>query len=133
MKCKLCGHDLHSNIDQDTNNKIDEYEISEVQSNNLCWNYWYKPTYGHVNKVRDNLGKTTENNMSATITTIEYILSCIECKHQTEYGYLWFAIQDAREHVLTSRHKLVAIPEIIWEEDKASEIIHMDIKLVYND
>ena len=81
------------------------------------------------------LGKDTSSieNSIATITTIEYLLSCIECKHQTPYGYLWFAIQDGREHVLTRGHKSVTISEIIWEENKALENIHMDIKLVYDD
>jgi hypothetical protein len=81
------------------------------------------------------LGKDTNSieNSIATITTIEYLLSCIECKHQTSYGYLWFAIQDGKDHVLTRGHKSVTISEIIWEEDKALENIHMDIKLVYDD
>jgi hypothetical protein len=65
-----------------------------------------------------------------TITTIEYLLSCIECKHQTPYGYLWFAICDGREHVLTSEHKQVTITEIIWQNDKALEIIRIEIKLM---
>jgi hypothetical protein len=60
------------------------------------------------------VGKTTRNNISATITTIEYLLSCRGCKTQTPYGYLWFTIQDGRNHVLTSGHKLVTISEIIW-------------------
>jgi hypothetical protein len=47
--------------------------------------------------------------------------------------YLWFAIQDGRDHILSSGNKLVTISEIIWEEDKALEIIQIDIKLVYND
>jgi hypothetical protein len=38
-----------------------------------------------------------------------------------------------RDHILSSGHKLVTISEIIWEEDKALEIIQIDIKLVYND
>ena len=88
------------------------------------------------------LGKDTNSieNSIATITTIEYLLSCIEyllscieCKHQTSYDYLWFAIQDGKDHVLTRGHKSVTISEIIWEEDKALENIHMDIKLVYDD
>ena len=34
------------------------------------------------------IGKDTNSieNSIATITTIEYLLSCIECKHQTPYG-----------------------------------------------
>ena len=81
------------------------------------------------------LGKDTNSieNSIATITTIEYLLSCIECKHQTSYDYLWFAIQDGKDHVLTRGHKSVTISEIIWEEDKALENIQMDIKLVYDD
>ena len=63
-----------------------------------------------------------------TITTIEYLLSCIECKHQTPYCYLWFAICDGREHVLTSEHKQVTITEIIWQNDKALEILKIEIK-----
>ena len=134
MKCKVCGYDLGLDTDEDRDTKIVEDEVSEVHSNNLCWNCWYEATYGPGNKLRDRLGTRTGNkNMSATITTIEYLLSCIKCKHQTPYGYLWFAIQDAREHVLTSGHKLVTISEIMWEEDKALENIHIDIKLVYND
>ena len=62
------------------------------------------------------------------ITTIEYLLSCIECEHQTPYGYLWFAVQDGREHVLTSGHKLVTIYEMVWQNDKALEILKIEIK-----
>ena len=47
------------------------------------------------------------------------LLICLECKHQTPYGYLWFAICYGREHVLTSEHKQVTITEIIWQNDKA--------------
>jgi hypothetical protein len=57
------------------------------------------------------------------------LLICLECKHQTPYGYLWFAICDGREHVLTSGHKLVTISEIVWQNDsKAVEIIRIEIK-----
>jgi hypothetical protein len=62
------------------------------------------------------------------ITTIEYLLSCIECEHQTPYAYLWFAVQDGREHVLTSEHKQVTITEINWQNEKALEILRIDIK-----
>ena len=45
---------------------------------------------------------------------------CLDCKYQTSYGYLWFAICDGREHVLTSEHKQVTITEIIWQNDKVT-------------
>ena len=64
------------------------------------------------------------------ITILEYLLSCRGCKTQTPYGYLWFAIQDGREHVLTSGHKFATISQIVWEENKALAIIKIDIKLV---
>jgi hypothetical protein len=41
----------------------------------------------NINKIR---------TCSNIITTIEYLLTCIECQIQTGYGYLWFAVQDAR-------------------------------------
>ena len=68
---------------------------------------------------KDTIGIESRIN---TITTIEYLLSCMECKSQTPYGYLWFAIYDGREHVLTSEHKQVTITEINWQNDKALEI-----------
>ena len=40
------------------------------------------------------------------------------------------AIQDGREHVLTSGHKFATISQIVWEENKALAIIKIDIKLV---
>jgi hypothetical protein len=64
------------------------------------------------------------------ITILEYLLSCRGCCAQTPYGYLWFAIQDGREHVLTSGHKFATISQIVWEENKALAIIKIDIKLV---
>jgi hypothetical protein len=73
------------------------------------------------------------NSYSTVISTIEYLLTCMECDehhHIGYYGYLWFAVQDGREHVLTSRHKLVTISEIVWDNDIAVEIIRIDIKLL---
>jgi hypothetical protein len=104
MKCKLCGGKL-TNKDEDDDNGQSNREVLESCS----------------------------NNSSDIVNTIEYLLSCIDCKQQTGYGYLSFAIQDAREHVLTSGHKLVTISEIIWEDDKALEVIQIDIKLLYNE
>ena len=49
-------------------------------------------------------------------TTIEYILKYLESDdhHPTGYyGYLWFALQEARDHVLSNRHRLVTISEIV--------------------
>jgi hypothetical protein len=73
------------------------------------------------------------NSYSTVISTIEYLLACMECDehhHIGYYGYLSFAVQDGREHVLTTRHKLVTISEIVWDNDKALEIIRIDIKLL---
>jgi hypothetical protein len=73
------------------------------------------------------------NSYSTVISTIEYLLTCMECDehhHIGYYGYLWFAVQDGREHVLISRHKLVTISEIVWDNDKVLEIIRIDIKLL---
>ena len=73
------------------------------------------------------------NGYSTIISTIEYLLTCMECNgdhHIGYYGYLCFAMQDGREHVLTSRHKLVTISEIVWDNDEALEIIRIDIKLL---
>jgi hypothetical protein len=68
------------------------------------------------------------NSNSNVVSTIEYVLICLDCKYQTPYGYLWFAICDGREHVLTSKHKIVTITEIIWQNDKALEILQIQIK-----
>jgi hypothetical protein len=54
------------------------------------------------------------------------LLICLECKHQTPY--FWFAICEGREHVLTSEHKQVTITEINWQNDKALEILRIEIK-----
>jgi hypothetical protein len=43
--------------------------------------------------------------ISNIANTVECLLICLDCKNQTPYGYLWFAICDGREHVLTSKHK----------------------------
>jgi len=68
------------------------------------------------------------NNSSNTVNTIEYLLICLDCKYQTPYGYLWFAVCDARDHVLTSEHHQVTITEIVWQNDKALEILKIEIK-----
>jgi hypothetical protein len=39
-----------------------------------------------------------------------------------------FGIYDGREHVLTSEHKQVTITELIWQNDKALEILRIEIK-----
>lgn len=41
--------------------------------------------------------------------------------------YLWFAISDGREHVLTTKHKHVTITEIMWQNDKALERLRIEI------
>jgi hypothetical protein len=82
----------------------------------------YNTEMRNINKIR------TSSNV---ITTIEYLLTCIQCQNQTGYGYLEFAVQDGREHVLTSRHKLVTISEIVWDNNRALEIIRMDIEFLY--
>jgi hypothetical protein len=55
------------------------------------------------------------DNSSDTVNSIEYLLIYPDRKCQTPYGYLWFAVCDGREHVLTSEHKQVTITEIIWQ------------------
>jgi hypothetical protein len=99
MKCKICGHALTSEDEEDDSIEFDR-EVLEA-----C-----------------------NNNSSHIVNTIEYLFICLDCKHQTPYGYLWFAICDGREHVLTSKHKQVAITEIIWQNDKALEILRIVIK-----
>jgi hypothetical protein len=121
MKCRICGYDSDEEGE----------DISPGQKNGICWNCWYETSYNSyivrgtiikdINKVRKS---------SNTVTTLEYLLICKECQHQTGYGYLWFAIQDGREHVLSSGHKLVTISEIVWQDDEASEIIRINIKFL---
>ena len=41
--------------------------------------------------------------------------------------YLWSAIPDGREHVLTNKHKQVTITEIMWQNDKALERLRIEI------
>jgi hypothetical protein len=100
MKCKICGSDSNQESLADD---ID-YNIATSQKDWICWNCCYETTYNSY-KIRDtvikefNKGKRISSEM---FTTIEYLLICIECQHQTGYGYLWFAIQDGREHVLSS-------------------------------
>jgi hypothetical protein len=48
--------------------------------------------------------ETDNNSASDIVNTIEFLLICLDCKHQTPYGYLWFARCDGREHVLISSH-----------------------------
>ena len=84
----------------------------------------------HHDIVKEKFVKQYSNNFSDTVNTIEYLLICLDCKYQTPYGYLWFAICDGREHVLTSEHKQVTITEIIWQNDKALEILRIEIKSV---
>jgi hypothetical protein len=46
----------------------------------------------------------------------DYTLKYIECDdhHPTGYyAYLWFALQEARDDVLSNRHKLVTLAEIV--------------------
>jgi hypothetical protein len=91
MKCKLCGKDL------DEESEVDEKisDMTATYENELCWNCWYERTYGdnantiaYDTKMKD----INEINSSNIITTIEYLLICPECQHQTGYSYLWFAI-----------------------------------------
>lgn len=129
MKCKLCGCNLDK---EDDDNELD-FDISAAHKAGLCLNCWFKRTYGDANKMTDYTGVKNINKISTssnTSTTIEYLLTCIECQNQTGYGYLWFAVQDGRDHVFTSRHKLVTISEIVWNNDRALEIIRIDIKLL---
>jgi len=95
-----------------------DFDIAHGQKDWICWNcysttYGAYPVGGTVNKD-SNRGKRISN----TFTTIEYLLICIECQYQTGYDYLWFAIQDGREHVLSSGHKSVTISEIVWQDNK---------------
>jgi hypothetical protein len=90
MKCKLCGHELPS--------------------------HQYEEYYDIESGGADRGVVETYNNSASDIgNTIEYLSICLDCKYQTPYGYLWFAICDGREHVLTTKHKHVTITEIIWQ------------------
>ena len=51
MKCKLCGNDSDSDIDEDGGNETVGYEISEVHSNDLYWNCEYEATYWQIRKM----------------------------------------------------------------------------------
>jgi hypothetical protein len=84
---------------------------------------WYQTNYD-VNNIPAKMIKKGNNSNSNVISTIEYILICLDCKYQNPYGYLWFAICDGREHVLTSKHKIATITEIIWQ----NEILRIQIK-----
>jgi hypothetical protein len=127
MKCKICGCDSNK---ERLNDEVD-FDIIPGQKNWICWNCWFETTYDSYT-LRDTINKDTnkEKSSSNTFIAIEYLLMCIECQHQTGYGYLWFAIQDGREHVISSGHKSVTISEIVWQEDKALEIIRIDIKFL---
>ncbi len=104
MRCNYCGGNLTKDLTKDE----EKYEDDSKGSN-----YEILQAYS--------------NNSSDTVNTIEYLLICLDCKYQTPYGYLWFAICDAREHVLTREHKQVTITEI-WQNDKALEILRIEIK-----
>jgi hypothetical protein len=128
MKCRICGCDSD-------NERLDEmnFDAAPIYKSWICWNCWYETTYNSYS-VRDIIIKDTSKGERTpntfTFTTVEYLLGCIECKHQTGYGYLWFAIQDGREHVIDSGHKSVTISEIMWQEDKLLEIIRIDINFL---
>jgi len=102
MRCEFCGRNL-------TDGEEEEYEDDGEGLN-------YE------------IPQTCSNNSSEPENTIEYLLICLDCKHQTPYRYLWFAICDGREHVLTREHKQVTITEIVWQNDKALEILKIEIK-----
>jgi hypothetical protein len=106
-----------------------DYEVLEANDNGLCRNclLWYNTNYD-VNNISAKMIRKDNNNLCNVIGTIEYVLICLDCKYQTPCGYLWFAICDRREHVLTSKHKIVTITEIIWQNDKASGILRIQIK-----
>jgi hypothetical protein len=106
-----------------------DYEVLEANENSLCWKclLWYKTDY-EVNNIPTKMVRKGNNNLCNVINTIEYVLICLDCKYQTPCGYLWLAICDGREHVLTSKHKIVTITEIVWQNDKASEILRIQIK-----
>jgi hypothetical protein len=101
MRCKFCGRNL--------TNDEEEYE-------------------GDGKGLNYEILQACSNNSSDKVNTIEYLLICLDCKCQTPYGYLWFAICDGREHVLTSEHKQVTITELNWQNDKALEIVRIEIK-----
>jgi hypothetical protein len=101
MRCNLCGHNLTK----------DEEEYEDDSKGLNC-----------------EILQARSINSSDTVNTIEYLSMCLDCKYQTPYGYLWFAICDGREHVLTSEHKQVTITEINWQNDKALEILRIEIK-----
>jgi hypothetical protein len=127
VKCLICGC---NSAEGRIGDEIDD-DIAPAQKNWIRWNCRYETTYNssilreRVCKDKTNKG---DRNSPNTFTTIEYLLICTECQYQTGYGYLWFAIQEGREHVLSSGHKLVTISEIVWHEDKLLEIIRIDIK-----
>jgi hypothetical protein len=101
MRCNFCGHKV--------TNDDEEYE-------------------DYSKKLNYEILQACSNNSSDTVNTIEYLLICLDCKYQTPYGYLWFAVCDARDHVLTSEHHQVTITEIVWQNDKALEILKIEIK-----
>ena len=81
MRCNLCGRNL-------TN---DDEEECEDDSKGL--NY--------------EILQACSNNSSNTVNTIEYLLICLDCKYQTPYAYLWFAICDGNRNKI-SRAVVVA-------------------------
>jgi hypothetical protein len=103
MRCKLCGCEL-----TDHHQDEEHYDIG---------------TGGLDHEVVEKYNNST----SDIINTIEFLLICLDCKHQTPYGYLWFAISDGREHVLTTKHKHVTITEIRWQNNKALKRLRIEI------
>jgi hypothetical protein len=130
MKCKLCRRNLTNEADKEYDDDEDlDYEVLEASENSLCRNclLWNNTNYD-VNNIPTRMVRNCINNLCNVISTIEYVLICLDCKYQTPYSYLWLAICDGREHVLTSKHKIVTITEIVWQNDKASEILRIQIK-----
>jgi hypothetical protein len=105
MKCRMCGRDFGK---EGIGEKID-HKIAKAHEIGLCSNCWYDTTDNDANKTVPKV-RNDGWNFSNTFTTIEYLVTCIECDEHNPigyYGYLWFATQDGREHVLSRRHKLV--------------------------
>jgi rubredoxin len=71
MKCKLCGHILNNEADGEYDEDLD-YDVLETNENGLCRKclLWYQTRKGN-------------NSNSNAVSTIEYVLICLDCKYQT--------------------------------------------------
>lgn len=106
MKCKLCGHILNNEADGEYDDDDLDYEVLETNENGLCRKclLWHQTNYD-VNNIPAKMIRKGNNSNSNVVSIIQYVLICLDCKYQTPYGYLWIAICEGREHVLTSNIK----------------------------